>query len=127
MALLDIAPGVSRVHASRRAFDLLQRHGIDIPVIHSRTFTPGAARASLPHPCLAHIVLYLLTKGSMSISGEAGASCAERLDLKSFPSPSAWLEGGRAGLRESAPVAGVAVTHGARLPRAQARRATRSS
>ena len=42
MALLDIASGVSRVHASRRVFDLLQRHDIDIPVIHQRAFAPGA-------------------------------------------------------------------------------------
>lgn len=34
MALLKIAPGVSRVHASRRIFELLQRHDIDIAVIH---------------------------------------------------------------------------------------------
>ena len=36
MALLEIAPGVSRVHASRRIFELLQRHQIDISVIHFR-------------------------------------------------------------------------------------------
>lgn len=36
MALLNIAPGVSRVHASRRIFELLQRHEIDISVIHFR-------------------------------------------------------------------------------------------
>lgn len=36
MALLEIAPGVSRVHASRRIFELLQRHDIDIAVIHFR-------------------------------------------------------------------------------------------
>ena len=36
MALLKIAPGVSRVHASRRIFELLQRHEIDISVIHFR-------------------------------------------------------------------------------------------
>ena len=47
MALLDVAPGVSRVHASRRVFDLLQRHEVDIPVIHQRTFAPGT------HFCLA--------------------------------------------------------------------------
>ncbi len=36
MVLLEIAPGVSRVHASRRIFELLQRHEIDISVIHFR-------------------------------------------------------------------------------------------
>lgn len=34
MALLQIAPGVSQVHASRRIFELLQRHDINIAVIH---------------------------------------------------------------------------------------------
>lgn len=34
MALLQIAPGVSQVHASRRIFELLQRHDVDIAVIH---------------------------------------------------------------------------------------------
>ena len=36
MALLQIAPGVSQVHASRRIFELLQRHDVDIAVIHLR-------------------------------------------------------------------------------------------
>lgn len=44
MALLNIAPGVSRVHASRRIFELLQRHEIDISVIHFRRW------ACLPLP-----------------------------------------------------------------------------
>lgn len=58
MALLDIAPGVSRVHASRRVFDLLQRHDIDIPVIHSRTFAPGAAAHAAPlHSCLGALLI----------------------------------------------------------------------
>ena len=48
LALLDIAPGVSRVHASRRVFDLLQRHDIPIPVIHQRRFAPGARSVSVP-------------------------------------------------------------------------------
>ncbi len=43
LALLNIASGVSRVHASRRFFERLQSHGIDIPVIHQRTFPAGAA------------------------------------------------------------------------------------
>ena len=34
MALLQIAPGISQVHASRRIFELLQRHDVDIAVIH---------------------------------------------------------------------------------------------
>ena len=41
MALLSTAAGVSRVHASRRFFDILQEHDIDIPVIHQRVFTAG--------------------------------------------------------------------------------------
>ena len=32
MALLKTAPGVSRVHASRRVFEALQQAGADIPV-----------------------------------------------------------------------------------------------
>lgn len=44
MALLEIAPGVSRVHASRRVFELLARSGSDIPVIHHRTFPAGSTR-----------------------------------------------------------------------------------
>ena len=45
MALLEIAPGVSRVHASRRIFELLQRHQIDISVIHFR-------RSAFLHCCV---------------------------------------------------------------------------
>ena len=41
MALLNTAEGVSRVHAGRRFFDVLQEHGIDIPVIHQRAFQAG--------------------------------------------------------------------------------------
>jgi (E)-4-hydroxy-3-methylbut-2-enyl-diphosphate synthase len=37
MLLLNIAPGVSRLHASRRVFELLRQHNIDLPVIHHRT------------------------------------------------------------------------------------------
>ena len=42
LALLEVADGVSRVHASRRFFEYLARHDIDIPVIHHRSFEPGA-------------------------------------------------------------------------------------
>ena len=42
LALLQVADGVSRVHASRRFFEYLARHDIDIPVIHHRSFEPGA-------------------------------------------------------------------------------------
>ncbi|KAK9843665.1 hypothetical protein WJX81_001770 [Elliptochloris bilobata] len=44
MVLLDIAPGVSRVHASRRVFELLGRHSVDLPVIHRRAFPAGTSR-----------------------------------------------------------------------------------
>ena len=40
MVLLNIAPDVSRVHASRRVFELLHRHNIDVPVIHHRRCAP---------------------------------------------------------------------------------------
>ncbi|KAL3136509.1 hypothetical protein ABBQ38_005759 [Trebouxia sp. C0009 RCD-2024] len=43
MALLQIAPGVSQVHASRRIFELLQRHEVDIAVIHFHSFPEGAS------------------------------------------------------------------------------------
>lgn len=36
MALLQIAEGTSRVHASRRVFELLRKNDIDISVIHFR-------------------------------------------------------------------------------------------
>ena len=36
-ALLNIKEGVSRVHASRRIFELLQRQNNDLAVIHHRT------------------------------------------------------------------------------------------
>ena len=41
LALLEIAAGLSRVHASRRVFELLAEHNIDIPVIHHRAFPAG--------------------------------------------------------------------------------------
>lgn len=50
LALLNVAPGVSRVHASRRFFERLQSHGVDIPVIHQRTF-PAGARLSYISSC----------------------------------------------------------------------------
>lgn len=44
VVLLDIAEGVSRVHASRRIFELLQRHNIKHPVLHHLRFPVGASR-----------------------------------------------------------------------------------
>ena len=41
LALLEVAEGVSRVHASRRFFEYLHRQQIDIPVIHHRSFEAG--------------------------------------------------------------------------------------
>ena len=41
LALLEVAAGLSRVHASRRVFELLAEHGVDIPVIHHRAFPAG--------------------------------------------------------------------------------------
>ena len=37
MLLLNIAPGVSRLHASRHVFEALREHDLDVPVIHHRT------------------------------------------------------------------------------------------
>ncbi|KAK9828634.1 hypothetical protein WJX72_001221 [[Myrmecia] bisecta] len=47
LALLNIAPGVSRVHASRRVFEILRKHDIDISVIHHRSFPVGTSRDSI--------------------------------------------------------------------------------
>ena len=47
MALLEIAPGVSRVHASRRIFELLQRNDVDLSVIHFRRWVQPAITAAL--------------------------------------------------------------------------------
>ena len=44
MALLKTAPGVSRVHASRRVFEVLQREGVAVPVIHHIAFPDGTGR-----------------------------------------------------------------------------------
>lgn len=44
LALLRIAPGLSRVHASRKVFEILQSHGIDTPVIHHIAFPDGTDR-----------------------------------------------------------------------------------
>jgi (E)-4-hydroxy-3-methylbut-2-enyl-diphosphate synthase len=41
--LLDVAEGVSRVHASRRFFELLRFYDIDLPVIHTRRFPAGTS------------------------------------------------------------------------------------
>lgn len=47
VALLDIAPGVSRVHASRRVFEALAAAQCDIPVIHHARFAPNISRDAL--------------------------------------------------------------------------------
>jgi hypothetical protein len=44
VVLLDVAPGVSRIHASRRVFDRLKSSGIDTPVVHHRRFPAGVDR-----------------------------------------------------------------------------------
>lgn len=44
LALLKTAPGVSRVHSSRRVFEALLAAGVDVPVIHHITFPDGALR-----------------------------------------------------------------------------------
>ena len=50
MVLLDVAPGVSRIHASRRVFELLGRHDVDLPVIHRRAFPAGPCLPAPPAP-----------------------------------------------------------------------------
>jgi (E)-4-hydroxy-3-methylbut-2-enyl-diphosphate synthase len=44
MVLLRIAPGVSRIHASRRVFEIIQQSSIDVPIIHHITFSDGTDR-----------------------------------------------------------------------------------
>jgi len=44
VVFLDITAGVSRVHASRRVFELLQRHNINHPVLHHLRFAAGTTR-----------------------------------------------------------------------------------
>jgi hypothetical protein len=42
MVLLRTAPGVSRIHASRRVFDILKKHDLQVPVIHHQWCGPAA-------------------------------------------------------------------------------------
>ena len=76
MALLSTADGVSRVHASRRFFDLLQEHDIDIPVIHQRVFTAGtiAQLAQCPVPPIIQMTLLPVEEGYAK-QQQSGQSC----------------------------------------------------
>lgn len=47
VALLDVAAGVSRLHASRRVFDILKSNDIQTPVIHHRQFESGTERDAI--------------------------------------------------------------------------------
>jgi (E)-4-hydroxy-3-methylbut-2-enyl-diphosphate synthase len=44
VALLNVADGTSRVHASRRVFQALKDAGVTIPVVHHIRFGEGAVR-----------------------------------------------------------------------------------
>lgn len=44
LVLLKTAPGTSRVHSSRRVFEVMQREAIDVPVIHHIAFPDGVDR-----------------------------------------------------------------------------------
>jgi (E)-4-hydroxy-3-methylbut-2-enyl-diphosphate synthase len=44
IVLLKTSPGVSRVHSSRRVFEVLKRHDISVPVIHHVAFADGTSR-----------------------------------------------------------------------------------
>lgn len=44
VALLNIAPSQSRLHASRRIFDRLKANSINIPIVHHREFGAGNTR-----------------------------------------------------------------------------------
>ena len=45
MVLLQIKAGVSQVHASRRVFELLQRHDVDIAVIHFHRYAENEEKS----------------------------------------------------------------------------------
>lgn len=47
LVLLRVAPGVSRVHASRRVFEALTRARCHLPVVHALEFAPGTGREEL--------------------------------------------------------------------------------
>lgn len=55
MVLLQIAEGVSRVHASRRVFELLRRNDIDISVVHFRSFPEGTPADDIIMTCGSEI------------------------------------------------------------------------
>ncbi|EFJ45455.1 hypothetical protein VOLCADRAFT_63610 [Volvox carteri f. nagariensis] len=44
VVLLNVADGVSRLHASRRVFDAIKRHNVTAPVIHNIRFPAGTHR-----------------------------------------------------------------------------------
>ncbi|GIL68785.1 hypothetical protein Vafri_22024 [Volvox africanus] len=44
VVLLNVADGVSRLHASRRVFDALKRHNVTAPVVHNIRFPAGTHR-----------------------------------------------------------------------------------
>ena len=48
VVLLNINDGVSRIHASRRVFELIKISGITTPVIHHIRFPPSAVRSVAP-------------------------------------------------------------------------------
>lgn len=55
MVLLRTAPGISRIHASRRVFDILKKHDIQVPVIHHQWCVPVAGCTSVTDPqCTLH-------------------------------------------------------------------------
>ncbi|KAG2492083.1 hypothetical protein HYH03_009579 [Edaphochlamys debaryana] len=44
VVLISTAPGVSRLHSSRRVFDAIKRHEITTPIIHAISFPKGTMR-----------------------------------------------------------------------------------
>lgn len=100
VALLATKDGVSRLHSSRRVFDVLKRHGITTPVIHRITFPAGTVRdeivittGSLVGGLLVGVGCgcgrgcgfdfwgiwrYLAEHGRHGRLGEGGAACAAR-------------------------------------------------
>lgn len=100
MALLRTAPGVSRIHASRRVFDILKKHDIQTPVVHHQWCAPAASphKADLPtqfiglHLCFAasaspcrqagSIAVHDGTESASRYAGRQTPRCRMQLDVR---------------------------------------------
>ena len=91
-ALLNIAEGVSRVHASRRVFDILRSHEDTTSVIHHRSFPEGMlgnlmvctpVKGAAPEVCCGtnwgSQAMAVAVLGSAGTAPPAGQACSHRL------------------------------------------------